>query len=160
MLHSLYITTHEKGDLIMKLAVINGHMHLFSSGFSFTEEELITRTHLSKCNPELQLHVNYRHVDGEDEEDGKEYYVLEDGDIIYKEYELGLDEFCMNHPYAYCRFDSGSVSGEIYVKEDEIEKGKQLLLAGFKNELNYELRKLELFMNAVKNTELDMKSHN
>ncbi|MCU7666824.1 hypothetical protein [Bacillus thuringiensis] len=144
----------------MKLAVVSGHMYLFSSDFSFTEAELLARTHLNKCNPELRIHVDYQHVDSEGEEDGKEYYALEDGDLIYKEYELGLDELCMNHPYAYVRFDSGSVSGEIYVKEDEIEKGKQLLLAGFKNELNYEMRKLELFMNAVKKTELDIQSHN
>ena len=140
----------------VKLARISGYMYLRPFNTVFSMEELLNGAFVDKCNPTLNFEIEYETVKGKENEDvedgGKEYYITGDNERIYAEYDINLDNLWMNHPI-FLNCSEEQVTGEIYVLEDEIQKGYHILITAFKNLLKLHMNKLELLYKAIEEGE-------
>lgn len=145
----------------MKIAVINGFMHLHSMDVTFSLEDLISGNYLDKCYPKLNFEITFEVIQGEHKDDkkgsGREYYITENSELIYKKYDLQVGDLWMYHP-CYLNCTDSEVTGKIYVKEHEVEEGKKLLIKAFKEQLNYKKRKLNMLFNAIEEHEKELTS--
>jgi len=137
----------------MKLAIVTAQMYIFNPKPQISNKEFYDGMHdgsfYDKCNPEVFFETSYKDIKGETvDEEGRGYYLDKGNEWIYKEYHKDLDELCMHHPL-YLQVDTSKAEGVVYVQENEIEKGKQILLDAFVTGYEKEVKKINTMLKSI-----------
>ena len=77
-------------------------------------------------NKDVYIGTKYYRVIEKEQRKGIAYYILEDGTYVTETYQELWDEYCLNEA-TNVRCDESEICGEIYVWEQEVEKGLTLL---------------------------------